>query len=403
MNIGVVTQLPYPHDREVRGRKISITLHRGGYNAFIICPKGKEQKTGEKIDYAIVCRFGYCSSIFWLNRFLSISLPVNLLWALWIFQVGKEKKINLLIVRDIRLVFPAILAAKFLQAPIVWDMAENHVDATEFLPKNNLWHYIIRNRRLVSVIEKICVSLADYIWVVVEENKERLLRLGVAGEKIGIVSNTPILDSLLDKENDKSVKNKLNENFVMLYIGKVTKARGLELILRSIPYILEEDTNIEMLIVGDGLNRSCLENLIHQFHIENIIKDNENIRLIKKINDLLFTLLSHNYFLTKLKRLEDNNKLNNNFSNNFKELKKIIFSRIEPDILYKLFFEVEEILPLESLGPLGGSNFTGLIGSSKIRSLSSLIFSVFISSLLLIKLLSGTWTSGVIKLTSISS
>jgi len=90
---------------------------------------------------------------------------------------------------------------------------------------------------------------------------------------------------------------------------------------------------IELFILGKiRFNKSIYKNFINQFHIENIIKDNENIRLIKKINDLLFTLLSHNYFLTKLKRLEDNNKLNNNFSNNFKELKKIIFSRIEPNI-----------------------------------------------------------------------
>jgi len=272
MNVGIVTQLAYPHDREVRGRKIATTLHKQGHKAFIICPKARDQSETEELDYATVCRFGYLAGIAWLNRFLSIAIPMNFLWTLWIFQLGKRKKLGLLIVRDIRLVFPAILAAKLLRIPIVWDMAENHVAATEILPKEKLWHYVIRNRKLISMIEKICVSLADYIWVVVQENKERLLRLGSSDEKIAVVSNTPIWASLNNEETNPLRGYKHDGKFLMLYVGKVTKGRGLELVVESMPYVVKEDDQIELLIVGDGPEKSNLENLARRLTVESFVK-----------------------------------------------------------------------------------------------------------------------------------
>jgi len=90
---------------------------------------------------------------------------------------------------------------------------------------------------------------------------------------------------------------------------------------------------IELFILGEiNFNKSIYKTFINQFNVEDIFKDNENIRLIKKINDLLFVLLSHNYLPIKIKRLVKNNKLNDNFSNNFKEVKELILSRIEPGI-----------------------------------------------------------------------
>ena len=310
MNIGIITQLPYPHDREVRGKKIARTLHKEKHNVFIICPKKKEQPKKEKIEHAIIYRFGYCSSFYLINRILSITLPMNLLWTLWIFQIGRQERTNLLIVRDIRLVFPAILAAKFLGIPIIWDMAENHVAATEVLPKNNPWHYVIRNRKLISIIEKICVRFINYIWVVVKENKERLLKLGVPAKKIGVVSNTPILNSLPNKKNDKLARYKTKEKFVALYVGNVTKLRGLELILLSIPHILKKDINIEMVIVGDGPDRPRLENLIYQLHIDKVVRftgwiDSKNIPDIIKKCDI--GLIPHH--LTELTQTTIPNKL----------------------------------------------------------------------------------------------
>ena len=119
MNIGIVTQFIYPYDQEIRARKIAASLCRGGHNVSLICRKGKYQKAKEKIDCAIVYRFEFFSNFFWLNKFLSIPIPVNLLWLLWILHARKQENLDLLIVRDLRLAFPTILAARFFRIPII--------------------------------------------------------------------------------------------------------------------------------------------------------------------------------------------------------------------------------------------------------------------------------------------
>ena len=271
MNIGIITQFAYPKDQEIRTKKIAITLHSAGYNVFIICPKGRYKKANEKITYAIICRFKYFSKFPWFNSFLSIPLPINPFWLLWIFQVGRQEKLNFLIVRDLRLALPTILVAKLLKLPVALDFGENFPALVKILGKHKLSDYIMRNEILISFLETICAKLADCIWVVVEENRERLIDKGIKESKIRVVSNVPelaqpgIINNNLPYQKPKTC-------FRMIYIGLLDIFRDLTLILRSIPYILEEGTNIELTIVGDGTEKPMLENLAKKLEIEDFVE-----------------------------------------------------------------------------------------------------------------------------------
>lgn len=269
-NIGIVTQLIYPHDREIRAKKIAAALNRGKHNVFIICQKGKHQNLNKKADYAIVHRFGYFSDFFALNHLLSIPLPINLFWVLWIFQVGKQEKLNLLIVRDLRLALPTIIVAKVLKLPVVLDYGENFPAHAKILGKHKLSDYIVRNKILISFLERVCAGFADYIWVVVEENRQRLINVGIDKNKIAVISNVPEISR--SKTNNQLLSRKPSSCFRMIYVGLLDSFRDLSLILHSLRYILKKDDNIDMLIVGDGEERYKLESLTQTLKMESIVK-----------------------------------------------------------------------------------------------------------------------------------
>lgn len=257
MHIGVVVQTDYPDDTEVRARKIAKTLYREGYSPYIIGRNARGRGSLEKLDYAMVCRVP-CCKIQWLCKIISAPIPVNLLWVLWVLWIIRAHGIKLVISRNIALCLQVALAAKIARIPLILDLSENNPAAVEARGKESLIHYITRNRKLVAFLERLCITLADHVWVVAEENAERLITLGVSKAKISVVSNTPELDE------NVSVKDRghiTGTEFTLVYVGLINKFRGLDLVIKSMPYVITEDSQIKLVIVGDGEYRRSLEEL----------------------------------------------------------------------------------------------------------------------------------------------
>ncbi|MGD9991826.1 MAG: glycosyltransferase family 4 protein [Salinivirgaceae bacterium] len=109
---------------------------------------------------------------------------------------------------------------------------------------------------------------ADSIIVVVDEAKERLVKLGVFNKKIFIVSNYP---ELSDFENIHTDCQK-SENIVLFYAGGITEHRGLQFFINAIPYLLDKNRKIELRIFGEGNYTSTLKGLVQQLNIGNYVK-----------------------------------------------------------------------------------------------------------------------------------
>jgi len=310
MNIGIVTRHSYPKDQEIRVKKIASTLHSEGYNVLVICPKEKKQKLKEGEGQNAIHEFGYFSKLPWLNRFLSSPLPMNPFWAAWIARIVRQEVLTLLIVRDLRLALPTIVVAKTLKLPIVLDLGENFPALAQTAGKHKISDYIIRSKILISLLEYICAKLADHIWVVVEENRQRLIDKRIDGRKITIVSNVPIINKVESERNYNLSFEKPRDQCRIIFVGLLDIFRDLALFLRSIPHILKK-ANIELVIVGDGPERTMLEDLARNLQIENVVRFTGWTRaeaisgLIKesdigiiphKINDLTQTTIPNKLF-----------------------------------------------------------------------------------------------------------
>ena len=259
MKIGIVWHAKYPLD--IRIAKEIKSLLKRGHKVVMISRNNKRQTAKENFPGTLIYRFPYFGTSL-INTFLSIPLPINIFWFVWVRYLVKRENIKLLIARDLPLAFPTIVVGKLQNIPVIFDMAENYPAALE------AWRR--QGKYVAKVLEKICVHLANHIIVVAEENAERLRKINVAFAKITIVKNTPEMNFFQDFSTDTGCNDK--KKFILLYTGFLECHRGLEICIRAMPLILKENSDIEFLIIGKGKSENSLKKLAEKLKVRtNII------------------------------------------------------------------------------------------------------------------------------------
>jgi len=259
MNIAQIWKDDYPWD--VRVEKTCKALIDDGHKVHLICRNIGKDKIRDEIDGIQIHRlYPFKNSL--LNNLYSIVAFFNPVWIRKICQVAKQEKIDILLVRDLPLVISALIVGKIFTIPVIFDMAENypsmwkeHVDrrGAKFI------NHLLKNPTIATLMENYVIKKVDHIIVVVEESKDRLMKKGVSGKKISIVSNTPDLaifnKPLLDTEE------KFPGKFKMLYVGYVNGGRGLDTVIKAIPLIMEQLPDFHLVIAGDGEYLDDLKNM----------------------------------------------------------------------------------------------------------------------------------------------
>ncbi len=268
MHVGIVVQNDYPHVGEVRPRRLAQSLHKLGHKVTFIAWNSRKYPAVEIVGYANVYRINYFLNSRYYNLF-SLPSPINPLWLSFVFKTLRKQHIDILILSNIRIALPAILAAKILGKPVILDLQEHNQENVKLRPKTRLSHYITRNSYLIGILERLCIKLSDHVWVVVQDRSSSLPQYILNKGKISVVCNTPSLDEL-DSKNKKYEKDK--EKFTLIYIGRFTGGIGpVELILRSLPYVIEKDTDIRFLIGGVEIDKKQIEALIKELGIQDYV------------------------------------------------------------------------------------------------------------------------------------
>jgi len=156
----------------------------------------------------------------------------------------------------------ALHAGKELDLKVVADLHENWVAAIE----QYAWSTEIPARWFVRPgrwrrLESRWLSRADGIIVVIEEMEERLRSLGIAGERIAVVSNTVRRTGFDAYGLDPAVAESMKSDLTILYTGGMDRHRGLETALRAMPAVLQAVPGARLVLVGDGAVRGELETL----------------------------------------------------------------------------------------------------------------------------------------------
>ena len=126
---------------------------------------------------------------------------------------------------------------------------------------------------IINALEKIELALyrdAIKVIAVTDAFKVNLISRGIEGKKIDVVTNGSNLELFFMRKKDKYLlkKFKLENKFIVGYIGTHGLAHGLDFIVKSIDKIV--DKSIHFLFIGDGAMKVNIMAIAEELELKNI-------------------------------------------------------------------------------------------------------------------------------------
>lgn len=133
---------------------------------------------------------------------------------------------------------------------------------------------ILRNSILICLsrwLERFLYARATHIMVNSPAYKAYLVKKGVAKEKISLITNGVDLEMFDPFKTGEKFRKlfKLNGKFTVTYAGALGLANDIPTVLKA-ANLLQNNKGIHFLLVGDGNNRSNLENLARELRLRNV-------------------------------------------------------------------------------------------------------------------------------------
>jgi glycosyltransferase involved in cell wall biosynthesis len=260
VNVVYVWDADYPWD--VRTEKVCRTLTAAGHDVHIVARNRAWQALRERRPEGTVHRMPPWR---WAGRALDhrLGFPAffNPRWGALIAGTIRRVGADVVVVRDLPLCPTAIRAARRARVPVVLDMAENYpamIQAVWTAGRQRPWDVVVRNPRLVAAVERWCLPRLDHVLVVVEESGARLRALGVAAERITIVSNTPPRERAALPPPDR--RRPPGAPLELVYLGLLEIPRGVGDVLAAVARLRTAGgLAVHLRVIGDGRDRSLFE------------------------------------------------------------------------------------------------------------------------------------------------
>jgi glycosyltransferase involved in cell wall biosynthesis len=260
----------YPWD--VRVEKISTSLSKK-HEVHLVCRNSARRVRHERINGFTIHRLPALPMLFGrVQRFVGFPAFFNPVWIYMIWQTVRTVRADLILVRDLPLALTALLVGRVLRKPVVLDMAENYPamiqdvwDSQEFSAVN----MVVRNPSAVRFVERLCVRWTDHILAVVEESRDRLIAMGVSRDKISLVINTPTSSRWhRSAERHPLIHVRQSGQLVLVYLGLLERARGLETAIRAVDRVRTQGMNVRLVIVGSGIHEHDFRRLASELQLQ---------------------------------------------------------------------------------------------------------------------------------------
>lgn len=258
MRVGLVWKDDFPWDPRID--KIARTLIRTGHEVHVLARNSRAAMPYEVIDGLPVHRLSPVGRGR-LNSICGMPVFFNPRWLTAIDRFCREQRLEVLIARDLPLVLSCARTARRYGARLVFDMAENYPAmwrGVNEAGRRTAASMILKNPAVADRLERCSLEVSDLVLVVVEESRERLLRLGVPDTKIELVSNTPDVGPLAAptgatiEATPGSLRARAAGGATLLYQGFVNRPRGLQSVIEGLPLLLEKHPATHVVIAGAG-------------------------------------------------------------------------------------------------------------------------------------------------------
>lgn len=186
----------------------------------------------------------YYKSILLINNLFSLLSEFILL-----LKLRKQNKIHMIECLSPINAFPAILASYLTKVPVVLYLIGKYGDRAHLYSPNSL------HATLIDKIERFSILRSDLILVKSQQMKEYALKRG-AKEVIlapGGVDVDLFNSDHIDTHKIQEVKKRygLTESFVITFVGRFHKDKGIDLLLTAFEKIPDEKRHFKLLLVGN--------------------------------------------------------------------------------------------------------------------------------------------------------
>ncbi|MBM3318888.1 MAG: glycosyltransferase, partial [Candidatus Eisenbacteria bacterium] len=178
MRIGMLLDKPFPPDPRVANEGRSLAA--AGHQVFLFCLALGAQPARETVEGIRVLRHPMPRRFWKKAGALILVLPAYRLW--FRARLGRflaEQRIEALHVHDLPLIGEGLRAARAAGIPLVADLHENYPAAVRLYDWARRWpaRWLVRPAAWERY-ERRVVPAAERVIVVIEEARERLIRLG---------------------------------------------------------------------------------------------------------------------------------------------------------------------------------------------------------------------------------
>jgi glycosyltransferase involved in cell wall biosynthesis len=272
MRICLIYQGEYPPAERIE--KISKTLSTAGHEVFVLCNNyGKHASGPKQGPHARLVRPRAFFKSRTLNRVLNFPLFLNPIWIAAIARTLIRFKIDAVQVIDIPLAPAAWAIGRLLRAHVAMDMWENYPEALKGWAKLDWKVRLFKNPAVARAVELFSVRRMDRVFVVVDEQKERLIEDGVKADRISVVTNAADVELFSGGSADAATPlDDEPDTYKLLYVGFVTVERGLDDIIRALGVLKDELPQVRLYIAGTGNYCDELKRLAQAERVDHLVR-----------------------------------------------------------------------------------------------------------------------------------
>ena len=201
-------------------------------------------------------------------------LPLyRLIWKYQINKILRSEQFDAVHIHDLPLCINAKYIRTKFKVKVVADMHENYPYLVAEQPyMNTLFAKLFLSKKKWFQKEKEWLLHTNAIVCVADEMKARLNKVLDQKINIHVVPNTLNFDTFLSTQNPVAGLNeRFAGNFKVVYIGGFDPVRGLEYLLEATKKLSNKIPNLKVILVGDGISKSFLKELLSNLEIENYV------------------------------------------------------------------------------------------------------------------------------------
>lgn len=212
-----------------------------------------------------------------VSGFISLHLPINFSWTIWIVSLAKELKWDAIFLRETPLSLPGIVAARILSIPIFLDMREN-LPATYAAtrPKHKQFWKLTKLSTLSKFYEKKVLPHFDHIFTSTKELGEHVKEeYGIKANLQSVMGNYPSRVFLDQAQHAIKAPNRVCTDKVRLvFAGGISENRGVQDIVYALDIIRKKEKNysISLHIIGEGPYLEELKKIVQSLGLNSLVE-----------------------------------------------------------------------------------------------------------------------------------